>query len=115
MTGLVKKIDQQLDAVAGKTARVPGVYVIFDGKAPGLETRLHEMAEKAALKHLSLYLGAPPEDYAVATEADVTVVIYRVGKRRGEKVTANFALRNCELDEAKVEAIVRAVSDVLPK
>jgi len=42
-------------------------------------------------------------------------VIYRLGKRRREPVTANSALRKGELDEAKTDAIVTALSEVLPK
>ena len=47
--------------------------------------------------------------------ADITVVIYHVGERRLEKVTANFALRKGELNEAKTDAIVKALSAVLPQ
>jgi hypothetical protein len=64
---------------------------------------------------VSLGIGAPPKDYEVAKEADVTVVIYNVSRRGQQKVMANFALRLGELDEAKADAIVKALSDVLPK
>lgn len=107
MTGLVKKIDQQVDATAGKAARPVG--------AGGLDQQLRGMAEKEGLKRVSLCIGAPPDDYEVSKKADVTVVIYKVGKRRDEKVTANFALRECELDAAKIDAIVKAFADALPK
>ena len=115
MTGLVKKIDQRVDAAAGKTARALGVYVIFDSKADGLDKQLRRLAETQALKRVSLCIGAPPQDYGVAKEADVTVVIYSVGRRPQQKVTANFALRKGELDEAKADAILKAVAQMLPK
>lgn len=115
MTSLVKKIDQRLDAAARKGARSPGVYVIFVDNAGGLDRQLRELAEKETLKRVSLCIGPPPGDYEVAREAEVTVVIYRVGRRRREPVTANFALRKGELDEAKADAIVKALSDVLPR
>jgi hypothetical protein len=115
LTGLVKKIDALVDATPGKGPRPVGVYVIFVSNADGLDKRLREMAEKEALKRVSLCVGKPPEDYEVAKEADVTVVIYQVGRRRQEKVMANFALRKGELDEAKADAIVKALSEVLPK
>ena len=111
MTSLVKKIDQRLNTATGK----PGVYVIFLNNTDGLDNRLREMAQKEALKRVSVCIGAPPADYAVAGEADVTVVIYRVGQRRREQVTANFALRKGELDEAKADAIVQALCEALPK
>ncbi len=114
MTSLVKKIDQRLDAAAGKTAQPLGAYVIFVNNADGLDKQLRGMAEKEALKRVNLCIGAPPAVYEVAQEADVTVVIYSIA-RRGQPVTANFALRKGELDEAKTDAIVKALSEVLPK
>ncbi len=115
MTGLVKKMDRQLQAVTAKTPRAPGVFVIFDSNAAGLDGRLREMADKEAMQRVSLCIGAPPGDYGVAGEADVTVVIYNVARRGQQKVMANFALRKSDLDEAKVNAIVKALADVLPK
>jgi hypothetical protein len=50
----------------------------------------------------------------VSPEADLTVVIYRLGNKRQEPVAANFALRKGELDDAKADAIVKALADVLP-
>jgi hypothetical protein len=115
LTGLVKKIDQRVDAAAGKTPRPLGAYIIFVSNSDGLDGRLRGMAEKEALKRVSLCIGAPPKNYEVANEADVTVVIYTVGRRPEQRVTANFALRKGELDEAKADAIVKALSEVLPK
>ena len=114
LTSLVKRIDRRL-AAAGKSARPQGVYVIFVNNADGLDKRLRAMAEKAGLKHVSLCIGTPPKNYEVSGEADVTVVIYRIGRRRLEPVTANFALRKGELNEAKTDAIVKALSAVLPQ
>jgi hypothetical protein len=114
LTSLVKQIDQQLDA-AGKWPRPLGVYVIFVNNSDGLEQRLREMAEKTALKHVSLCIGAPPADYEVSNAADLTAVIYTVGRRNEQHVTANFALRKGELGEAKANAIVKALADVLPR
>jgi hypothetical protein len=115
LTSLVKKIDQRVEAAPGKTPRPPGAYVIFDSNVAGLDKQLQGMAEKAALKRVSLCIGPPPGDYAVAGEADVTVVIYNVARRNQQKVLANFALRKGELNEAKTDAIVKALSEALPK
>jgi hypothetical protein len=114
LTGLVKKIDKQLDA-AGMSERAPGAYIIFVNNADGLDKQLQGIAEKEALKRVHLCIGAPPDDYDVAKDADVTVVIYTFGRRGDQKVTANFALRKGELDEAKTDAIIKALSEVLPK
>lgn len=115
LTSLVKKIDQRVGAAAGKTARPLGAYIIFVGNSDGLDKQLRGIAEKEALTRVSLCIGAPPKNYEVANEADVTVVIYSVGRRPEQHVTANFALRKGELDEAKADAIVKALSQVLPK
>ena len=115
LTSLVKKIDQQVDAAAGKAQRTLGVFVIVDSKADGLDKQLRAMAEKEGLKRVSLGIGTPPQNYEVSNEAAVTVVIYNVGRRGQQKVMANFALRECELDDAQADAIVKALSDVLPK
>jgi hypothetical protein len=114
LTGLVKKIEQRLDAAAGKTARPVGAYVIFISNADGLDNRLRSRAEKDGLKRVHLCIGEPPGNYEIAGEADVTVVIYTVGRRSQQTVTANFALRKGELDEAKADAIVKALTAVLP-
>ena len=115
MTSLVKKIDQQVDAASAKRARPVGAYILFVNNADGLDKRLRALAEKEALKRVSLCIGAPPANYEVSGEAEITVVIYRVGRRRQEPVTANFALRKGELDDAKADAILKALSEALPK
>jgi hypothetical protein len=111
LTSLVKKIDERLQSSPGK----PGVYVLFVQNADGLDKQLRAMAEKEGLKRVLLGIGAPPPNYEVNPAADITVVIYHVGERRLEKVTANFALRKGELDAEKADAIVKALSEQLPK
>jgi hypothetical protein len=114
LTSLVKKIEQRL-RTAGKTSRPLGTYVIFVNNRDGLDKQLRGMAEKEGLKHVSLCIGQAPADYGVANEAEVTAVIYTVGRRYEQKVTANFALRKGELNKTKTDAIVKALSDVLPR
>jgi hypothetical protein len=63
---------------------------------------------------VALGIGVPPPDYAVAGEADVTVVVYSPARRGEQRVTANFALRKGELNDAKIDDIVKAVAAVLP-
>src|SRR5262249_17829469 len=58
-------------------------------------------------------IGVPPADYAVAKEADVTVVVYSPERRGQQHVTANFALRKGELQD-RIDAIATAIADVLP-
>jgi hypothetical protein len=113
LTGLVKKIDQRLET-AGKTPQPLGAYVIFVKDSKGLDKELQGIAECESLKHVSLCIGDPPKAYEIANEADITVVIYSPGRRQNP-VMANFALRKGELDDGKTDAIVEALSKVLPK
>jgi hypothetical protein len=114
LTSLVKKIDQSMDT-AGKSPRPLGLYIIFVNNSDGLDKKLRELAAKESLKHVNLGIGAPPDQYEVSKNAEITVVIYSPGRRPEQHVTANFAFWKHELDDAKSKAIVKAVSDVLPK
>jgi len=115
LTGLVKKIDERMQAAAHKTRRPAGAFVMFLSDAPGLDQDLRTLADKQALKQVPLGIGAPPPDYAISPEADLTVVVYPPRIRRDQTVVANFALRKGELDDAKAEAIFNAISAVLPQ
>ena len=114
LTSLVKKIDERVEAAAGKTSRPLGAYFIFPG-ADGLDQRLRAIAQKESLKRVNLCIGTLPPRYEVNNEADLTVMIYSVGRRPEQHVTANFALRRGELDDEKIDAIARALAQVLPK
>jgi hypothetical protein len=114
LTGLVKKIDEQLEA-AGKHPRALGAYIIFQNNSEGLDARLRAIAEKESLKRVSLCIGPVPDQYEIAKDADVTIVIYNPGTRPNQKVMSNFALRKGQLTPAKTEAIVKAFAAVLPK
>jgi len=114
LTSLVKKIDQRMAGAEGKTQRKLGAYFIFVNNTNGLDQQLRDLAAKESLKHVGLGIGVPPKTYDLANDADVTVVIYNVGRRNQQHVTANFALRKGELNDAKADAIVQALADVLP-
>jgi hypothetical protein len=116
LTSLVKKIDQRVNEAAGHRPSGPelGTYIIFPNNAEGLECDIREMAEKESLKRVSLGIGVVPADYNIAREADLTVVIYEVG-RRGKPVSANFALRIDQCDAEQIDAIIAAFSKVLPR
>jgi hypothetical protein len=114
LTSLVKKIDQRMQAAVGKTPRQLGAYVMFLQDSDGLDQRLRGLAEKEAIRRVALGVGAPPKDYEVANEADVTVVVYSPERRGRQQVTANFALRKGELNDGKADEIVKAIAAVLP-
>jgi hypothetical protein len=116
LTSLVKQIDDTVNEAAGKqkNGQHLGTFVII-GEAEGRAEQLRKLAEKEGLKQMSLCIGTAPPRYEVSNEAEVTVVIYTVGRPGQQQVVANFALRKGELDETKRDAIVAALSKVLPK
>ena len=116
LTSLVKKIDESVNAAAGKYAakRRLGTFVIMPDAA-GLADELRGMAKNESLKQVNLCIGNAPPRYEVAKEAYVTVVIYTPGRPGQNTVTANFAVRECELDDLAAAAIVAELSKVLPK
>jgi len=116
LTSLVKQIDQTVTDAASKRkgGQKLGTFLII-GDADCRAEQLRNLAENEELKGVSLCIGAAPAKYEVSSEAEVTVVIYNPGRPGQQAVVANFALRKGELDEAKREAIVAALSKVLPK
>jgi len=114
LTSLVKKIDQRMQAAVGKTPRQLGAYVLFMNDANNLDQSLRGLAEKEGIQRVALGVGVPPQVYAVAAEADVTVVVYTPARRGQQHVTANFAFRKGELDDARADEIVKALAAVLP-
>jgi hypothetical protein len=114
LASLVKKIDQQVNAAAGKHKQKLGTFVII-GDAPGQADQLRSLAKRESLQRVTLCIGNPPPRYEVNRAADLTIVIYTVGRPRQNQVVANFALRERELDQAKTDAILAALAQVLPK
>jgi hypothetical protein len=114
LTGLVKKIDEKLEAASAKYPNKLGTFVII-GNTDGRAEQLRGLATCESLQRVTLCIGAAPQRYEVNPDVDVTVVIYSVGRPGRQTVTANFALRTGELDEAKCDAILAALANVLPK
>src|SRR5213592_3688540 len=116
LTGLVKKIDEAVQAAAGKytPGRKLGTFVIVPD-AKDRADQLRGLAECELLERVTLCIGAAPTRYEVNPDADVTVVIYTPGRPGQNTVAANFALYECELDEAKQGDIIAALAKVLPK
>jgi len=109
LTSLVKKIDAETGK--NKDAQM-GSFVIFCSDAEGLDAQLRKLADKEKLKDIILAIDNPagPPKYQVAKEADVTVVLYLE-----HEVKANFAFKKGELDDKKVEEIIKALPKILPK
>jgi hypothetical protein len=108
LTSLVKKIDAETGK--NKSANM-GSFVVFCSDAEGLEAQLQKLAEKEKLKEIILSIDNPagPNRYKIAKEADVTVVLYLE-----HEVKANFALKKGELNDKKIDEIMKAIPKILP-
>ena len=94
----------KLDKATEKNRDVQlGSFVVFLSEKEGLKEQLENVAKKQGFKQiiLSTYDPAGPEDFKVAKDSEVTVVLYRE-----HLVKANHAFRKGELSEQAVEKIV---------
>ena len=116
LTSLVKKINEKVNEASPKykAGQRFGAFVILPD-APGLADQLRGLAECERLSRVTLSIGAAPQRYEVNPQAEVTVVIYHPGRPGQQTVAANFAYRQCELDDTSGAAIVAALAKVLPK
>lgn len=116
LTGLVKKIDATVRTAQPKYApkRKLGTFVIV-GDAPGRADQLRNLAKQEKLTHVTFAIAAAPPRYEINPAADVTVVIYTPGRPGQNVVTANFALRECQMDEDMDDEIIAALAKMLPK
>ena len=104
LASLVKKIDEKI----GENGQLKGFVVIVPKKGDKPADDLRKLAQDAGIKHFPLTIGESPDgppDYEVASNADVTVLMWK-----GHKVKVNRAYKG-ELTEADVRAIV----DDIPK
>ncbi|HTU18930.1 MAG TPA: hypothetical protein VMG10_12795 [Gemmataceae bacterium] len=109
LTSLVKKIDEATDK--NRSCRM-GSFVVFCNDDEGLKKKLEELAEKQKLKRTILSIDNPagPEGYAIAKDADVTVLLYTK-----HKVKVNHAYKKGELTEREVKRILSELPTILPE
>jgi hypothetical protein len=113
ITPAVTRLLREIDTATAKNAGASmGSFVVFCANNEGLEKQLKELAKKESLKKIVLAIDNPagPEDYKIAKEADVTVVLYVE-----RTVKANYAFKKGELAEKDVETVVKDLSKILPK
>jgi hypothetical protein len=108
---LAKLIKQVDGATQKNTEAKMGSFVVFlSSDSEKLEKELKGMAEKAELKKCVLSIDNPagPEEYKVAKDADVTVVLYKE-----RKVLSNYAFKKGELKDADISKIVSDISTLV--
>lgn len=108
LTKLIKQVD---GATQKNSDAKMGSFVVFlSSDSDKLEKELKGMAEKAELKKCVLSIDNPagPEDYKVAKDADVTVVLYKE-----RKVLSNYAFKKGELKDKDIQTIVSDISKLV--
>jgi hypothetical protein len=109
VTSLVKKIDA---ATAKNSSSKMASFAVFLSDQEGLDKKLKEWADNEKIKKTSLTIDNPagPENYHIAKNADVTVLLY-VHKR----VKANYAFKKGQLKSTDIEKIVDDLPKILPE
>jgi hypothetical protein len=109
LTSLVKKLDE---ATAKNSKAKMGSFVVFCSSEKGLEKKLKDLAAKEKLAKTVLTIDNPagPDDYNIAKEADITVVLYR-----GKIAKVNHAYKKGEFKDADVEKVLGELSKILPE
>jgi hypothetical protein len=103
---LVKKIDEKIS----KNNKLKSFVVLVPKKGESPRDVLESLAKDASIKHVPLTIGEAPDgppDYAIAKDADVTVLMWNQGK-----VKVNHAFKGA-LAEKDIKAVVDDVVKVL--
>jgi hypothetical protein len=106
VTKLIKKLDA---CTAENKASDMGSCVIFCSDAKGLEKKLQTLVKEEKVKQCILAIDNPagPEDYNIAKDADVTVLVYKE-----RKVSANFAFKKGEMKDKDIDAVVAEAAKI---
>ncbi len=110
-TPAVAKLLKQLDDATVKNGKAEmGSYAVFCSDKDGLDKALSKLAAEQKLKKLVLSIDNPagPKSYAIAKDADVTVLLYH-----DFTVKANHAFRKGELTDATITKVVADVSKIV--
>lgn len=110
LTSLVKKIDAACGA--NKDCKMGSFIVMLSDDKDKMETDLKKLAEKEGLKKVVLTIdsAAGPSAYKIDKDAAVTVLLYTK-----QTVKKNFAFKKGELDDKKVEEVVKELPAILPE
>jgi hypothetical protein len=105
LTKLIKSIDS-----ANAKNKMMGSCVVFLSNDGKLAKQLETLAEKEGIKTTILAIDPPPgpEDYKIARDADVTVVLYNE-----YKVAVNHAFKKGELNDKAVGQVVGNLPKIL--
>ena len=109
LTGLVKQINEAVDKNADM--KLCAFVVILTDDADGTAKKLESLAAKEKLDHVPLTLVegvAGPDNYKIAKDAEVTVMLWKEGK-----VKTNHAFKKGELHKKEITAVMDDVKKLL--
>ena len=102
---LCKELDEEFEEHADD--KLTGFVNMIGSDAESLKKASADFVAKHGIKRLAFVVPEDtqhgPPDFKIAPDADLTVVCYK-----GGKVQANHAFSKGQLDDAKIEAIVKA-------
>ncbi len=102
---LLKKIEEEVEE--HQADKLTSFVNMIGGDADSLKKQAAEFVKANDLKRIAFVVPEDakngPEDFKIASDADVTVVCYK-----GGKVVTNHAFSKGQLDDAKIDAVVKA-------
>jgi len=102
---LLKKLEEEV--AEHESDKLTGFVNMIGGDADSLKKQAAEFVKSNDIKRIAFVVPEDakngPEDFKIAPDADLTVVCYK-----GGTVKANHAFSKGQLDDAKIEAIVKA-------
>jgi hypothetical protein len=110
LTSLVKKIDEA--TVKNNSCDMGSFVVLLSDEKPTATRKLKELAKTQKLKEtvLALHDAAGPEEYKIAKDAEITVLLYVE-----HEVKANFAFRKGEFEEKDISRVLDGLVKILPQ
>jgi hypothetical protein len=112
LTALLRRIDARLGEAATRGDDARAAFIVFGGDDARLKERLRDLVAKEKWKRVVVCCGPTDgiDKYEIADESELTAVILGDGS-----VKANFAFRKGEFSADWADAILKSLSEVLPK
>jgi hypothetical protein len=107
----VEKLIKEIDAATAKNSDAKmGSFFVFLSDDEAMQKKLESIAKKDDLKKTVLTLDnkTGPENYNIAKDAEVTVVLYKE-----RKVIANYSFAKGKMTEKDVETVIAELPKIL--
>jgi hypothetical protein len=113
VTADLAKLIKEVDNVVGKNSdkKMAAFVVVLAEDADKIAPQLEELAAKSGIKNVPLTIfdgAAGPNDYKIAKDADVTVLMWNESE-----VKANTALTKGQLNDSVIKSIINDTQGIL--